>query len=94
MSVQHTSNIKNMSEPQITSNMSEPQNTAMNIPCVLNEKGLECYENNRDSKIIPPHHNMMIMRVASYDSGQEIYLIRSTTDPSLTDYYYADNLLF
>ncbi len=85
---------QNTSKPGNTSNMSEPQNSAMNIPCVLNEKGLECYKNNRDSKIIPPHHNMMIMDIASYDSGQEIYLIRSTTDPSLTDYYYADNLLF
>ncbi|MBI95529.1 hypothetical protein CL656_00035 [bacterium] len=65
----------------------------MNIPCALNEKGLECYENNRDKKIIPPHHNMMIMDIASYDSGQEIYLIISTTDPSLKDYYYADNLI-
>ena len=65
----------------------------MNIPCALNEKGIECYENNRDKKNIPPHHNMMVMKIVSYDSGQEIYLIRSTTDPSLTDYYYADNLI-
>ena len=65
-----------------------------NIPCALNEKGLEYYENNRDKKIIPPHHNMMIMEIVAYESGKEIYLIRSTTDPSLTDYYHADNLIF
>ena len=33
------------------------------------------------------------MKIVAYNSGQEIYLIRSTTDPSLTDYYYADNLI-
>ena len=35
----------------------------------------------------------MFMKIVDYDSGEEIYLIRSTTDPSLTDYYYADNLI-
>ncbi len=48
---------------------------------------------NKRIKNIPPHHNMMVMKIVAYNSGQEIYLIRSTTDPSLTDYYYADNLI-
>ena len=71
----------------------QQKKSALKIPCVLNEKGLEYYEKNRDSKIIPPHHNMIVMEIVDYESGKEIYLIRSTTDPSLTDYYHADNLI-
>lgn len=58
----------------------------------LNSKGISCYYRNEDMKKIPLDHLIVLEGEVGYDSGRAIYLVYSSENNRLKDYYFEDCL--
>ena len=58
----------------------------------LNSKGISCYYRNQDMKNIPVDHLIILEDIVGFDSGKDIYLVYSSENNNLKDYYFEDCL--
>jgi hypothetical protein len=58
----------------------------------LNSKGINCYYRNQDMKNIPVDHLIILADNIGYNSGTAIYMVYSSENNKLKDYYFEDCL--